>query len=685
MSEANKHGFNDDICSIRGIGAKKKEQLAAAGIETIGDLLSYYPVKYKDRRTVLRAMDAGTDKDSLVCGRLIKVQLRPLSGGRSITECTLRDDSCVFYAIFFNMPYLRKTLDTGSDYVLFGRMRIRNGARVWTNPEFGKTGGERDIRRILPVYRHSAGLTDINLRKWITEALHTTDLESDWIGSGILEERRLCGQEYAYRNIHFPESEQHYKKAKYRLIYEKLLMYQLAVRINGAGLEDDLTDSSVPDIPMDIFYDRLPFELTEGQTKCIDEIMTDLGNRRPMNRLVQGDVGCGKTVVAEAAMYRCAKAGLQSAMMAPTEILARQHYESISRDLSEFGIKCGLLVSGMKPAERRRIIDDTASGNIEVLIGTHALIQKDVLFSDLALVITDEQHRFGVAQRKTFVKKGRGVNVCVMSATPIPRTLAATVFGDMDFSIIRSMPKDRKKIITRALNASTRERAYVDMGRELEKGNRAYVIAPSIDSEDDDLYSVRKLFEEIGENYPDYSAALLHGRLSNEEKASIMDAFKEGRIQILVSTIVIEVGIDVPEATVIIIENSERFGLAQMHQLRGRVGRSSRQSYCYVINYSNTETAAARAKAMAEISDGFEISEADYELRGPGDIMGTMQSGNVSSDILMLSGYTDILENAIYDADTIIEDYRCGDCSTDVMYAYERVTHMGATDNSRVI
>ena len=690
MSDRQLHVFNDDICSIKGIGAKKKEQLSAAGIETIGDLLSYYPVKYKDRRSVVRAMDAPDDKDSLTSGRLIKAQLRPLSGGRSITECTLRDESCVFFAVFFNMPYLRKTLDIGSEYVIFGRMRIRNGARVWTNPEFSRTGGERDVRGILPVYRHSAGLTDINLRKWIREALDTTDLDADWLGRDIVEERRLCGQGFAYRNIHFPESEKHYKAARYRLIYEKLLMYQLAVRMNNAGLDDEMSDSSVPEADMESFFADLPFELTEGQSKCIGEIMADLGSRRSMNRLVQGDVGCGKTVVAEAAMYRCAAAGLQSAMMAPTEILARQHYESISRDLSRYGIRCGLLVSGMKPAERRAVTDGAANGDIDVLIGTHALIQKDVIFKDLALVITDEQHRFGVAQRKSFVNKGRGVNVCVMSATPIPRTLAATVFGDMDFSIIRSMPKDRKKIITRALGPKTRERAYIDMGRELEKGGRAYVIAPSIDSEDDDLYSVQKLFEEIKGRYPGHTAALLHGRLSSEEKSSIMDAFKRGDVQILVSTIVIEVGIDVPEATVIIIENSERFGLAQMHQLRGRVGRSSRQSYCYVINYSNSETAAARAKAMAEISDGFEISEADYELRGPGDVMGTMQSGTASADILLLSRYTDILENAITDADRIMEEYCSGKgsggkCLTDVRYAYERVMHGETTDNSNII
>lgn len=680
-----KYALSDDISSIRGIGSKRKEQLSAAGIETIGDLLSYYPVKYKDRRHLVRAMDAGTDKDSLTCGRLIKVQLRPLSGGRSITECTLRDDSCIFYAVFFNMPYLRKNLATGEDYVLFGRMRLRNGARVWTNPEFSMAGGDRDIRGIFPVYRHSAGITDINFRKWITEALANTDLETDWIGNDIVEKRKLCGQGFALTNIHFPESEKHYKAARYRLIYEKLLMYQLAVRMNATRSEDIDADSSVPWQDMNEFYDGLPFELTDGQSKCIDEIMNDLGNRRPMNRLVQGDVGCGKTAVAEAAIFRCAKSGMQSAMMAPTGILAKQHFETISRDLAGYGIKCDLLVSGMKAAERRRVIDNVASGKTDVLIGTHALIQNDVSFNDLALVITDEQHRFGVAQRKSLMKKGRGVNVCVMSATPIPRTLAATVFGDMDFSIIRSMPKDRKKIITRALDQNTRERAYIDMKRELEKGNRAYVIAPSIDNEDDEMLSVQKLYEEIKEKFAGYRAALLHGRLTGEEKSSIMNDFKEGRIQILVSTIVIEVGIDVPEATVMIIENSERFGLAQMHQLRGRVGRSSRQSYCYVINYSRSENAVARAKAMAEISDGFEISEADYEMRGPGDVMGTMQSGTAASDVLMLSRYTDILEAAIEDAEIIMKDRVKGTNLTDTEYAYNMMVRSGASDNSNII
>ena len=686
MSDIQRHyETGDDISSLRGIGAKKKEQLEAAGITTIGDLLDYYPVRYKDRRRLVRAADAGLDRDSLVGGRLIKVTLRPLSGRRSMVECTLRDESCIFHAVFFNMPYLKRSLTAGADYVLFGRMRIRNGSRVWTNPEMSRAGGERDIRGIIPVYRHSAGLTDINLRKWIGDALAYTDLESDWIASDIRDRRKLCGRKYAYSNIHFPASEQHYKQARYRLIYEKLLMYQLAVRMSRSVLEDDSYDSSVPEVPMSSFYEALPFELTRGQEDCIADMMRDLGSVRPMNRLVQGDVGCGKTVVAEAAIYRCAKAGFQSAMMAPTEILARQHYARLREDLSKHGISCGLLVSGMKASERRGIIEGAASGRLDVLIGTHALIQKDVIFSELALVITDEQHRFGVAQRKSLVKKGRSVNVCVMSATPIPRTLAATVFGDMDFSIIRSMPGGRKKIITRALDQSSRDRAYEGVRRELEAGNRAYIIAPSIDSDEDELQSVEKLFSEIQARYRGYRAALLHGRLSSSEKAEIMQGFAEGSVQILVSTIVIEVGIDVPEATVIVIENSERFGLAQLHQLRGRVGRSDRQSYCYIINYGSSESALARAKAMSEISDGFEISEADYELRGPGDVMGTMQSGNAAHDVMQLSRYTSILEAAIEDADYVMEQIRAGGSLTDAEYAYERIMHESSSDNSNII
>ena len=679
MSE--KLSIRDDITNIKGIGNRKKQTLEAMGITTVGGLLSYYPVRYKDRRNLIPADHAGEDRDTLVCGELVRVQIRPLSGHRSLVECSFRDESSLFSAAFFNMPYLRKTLRIGMKYVLFGRMKMRNGMRVWTNPEMSPAGSDRDLRGIIPVYRTVPGIGSANLTKWIRTALDETDLSGDWICRRITEERRLCGREFAYRNIHFPESEQHYKAARYRLVYEQLLTYQLAIRMSRQRIETDSGDAAVPDTDIQPFINGLPFALTEGQKQCISDIEKDLISPRPMNRLVQGDVGCGKTVVAEAAIFKCAKAGHQSAMMAPTEILARQHYDRLRADLEPYGIRVVMLISGMKAAERRQVLADIAEGKADVVTGTHAIIQKDVEFADLSLVITDEQHRFGVNQRKTLARKGRGVNVLVMSATPIPRTLAATVFGDMDFSIIRSRPEGRKEIITRALDKSSRERAYRAVRDELEAGNLAYIIAPSIDSEDEDISSVTQLYSEIQGRFPGQKAALLHGRLSKEEKESIMGDFASHRVTILVSTVVVEVGIDVADATIIVIENSERFGLAQMHQLRGRVGRSDRQSYCYLINHSRSETAAARAKAMAEMSDGFDISEADYRMRGPGDIMGTMQSGNYRRDIIALCRYTDILEAAIKDADSIM----CSPQDTDLSYVEDYMSMSAETDNSNVL
>lgn len=673
--------LKDDVSEIKGIGGRKKETLGAAGISTIDDLLAYYPVRYKDRRSLVPAARAQEDRDSLVCGELVRMNVRTYGGRRPMVECVLRDESTVFSAVFFNMPYLRKTLKTGTQYVLFGRMRMRNGMRVWTNPEMSPLGSDRDARGIIPVYRNVPGITGTNFTKWIRTALENADVDEDWLGSRTIADRRLCGRGFALRNIHFPESEQHYKTARYRLVYEQLLMYQLAIRLSRQKIESASEDASVRPEPIDKFIESLPFTLTDGQLSCIREIEGDLISPRPMNRLVQGDVGCGKTVVAEAAMYKCVLSGHQAAMMAPTEILARQHFERLSKDFAPFGIKVCLLISGMKAAERRETLAGIASGETDIIVGTHAVIQKDVEFSDLALVITDEQHRFGVNQRKTLVRKGRGVNVLVMSATPIPRTMAATVFGDMDFSIIRSRPEGRREIITRVFDKTSRERAYRLVKDELDSGNLAYVIAPSIDSEDDDLSSVMQLFEEIRQRYPQHRAELLHGRLGKEEKESIMEDFRSHKIHILVATVVIEVGIDVPDATVIVIENSERFGLAQLHQLRGRVGRSEKQSYCCLINYSRSETAVARARAMAEISDGFEISEADYRLRGPGDVMGTMQSGNYSRDIIALCRYTDILEAAIQDADRIMQEPD----GTDLGHVEEYMLAGAESDNSDIL
>ncbi len=669
--------LEDSLSKLKGIGAKKEAQLESMGLSTVGACVNYLPYRYMDKRTVVPAVNAKEGQDSLVIGELVRIRTKYTANNRAMVECTMRDSSCIFTAVFFNMPFIKNVLKIGSSYVLFGKVAMRNGARVWTNPEFCIPGGERDRRGIIPVYKTSPGITSTNITNWIKEALERADLSCEWIDSRIVDHRRICSPKYAYNNIHFPADTHSYQVAKYRLIYEELLRYQLAIRLARQVRESSQEDSSIPPTDISVFTDSLPFELTEGQQKCIFDIAKDLEMSRPMNRLVQGDVGCGKTVVAEAAMWKCVKAGYQVAMMAPTEILARQHYETVSRDFDKWGFKTVLLVSGMSAKDRRAAIEGIGDGSIDVVIGTHAIIQKDVEFSNLALVITDEQHRFGVNQRKLFARKGRGVNVCVMSATPIPRTLAATVFGDMDFSIIRSMPSNRKPIITRAFDKESRERAYAAARGELEAGNLVYVVAPSIDSEDEDMTSVNRLYEDVRQRFPRFNAALLHGRMTKEEKEAIMHDFASAKVQILVATVVIEVGVDIPNATMMIVENSERFGLAQLHQLRGRVGRSDKQSYCFLINYSKSEKACLSEKSMVEIIDGFEISEMVFRLRGPGDLAGTMQSGVFSNNILSLCAYTDILSIAIEDAERIM----ASPGGTDIEYILEFMAVRAEADN----
>ncbi|MBQ0040737.1 MAG: ATP-dependent DNA helicase RecG [Clostridiales bacterium] len=672
-------GYYDSVNSIKGIGEKKAERLKVLGVTTVADLLNHFPYKYKDKRSQVISTRATEDKDVLVVGALKRVSSRPIGGRRTLVECTFIDEGGTYSAVFFNRPYLKQQFKVGAEYTIYGRVKIRNGYRSWANPEVAELGSEQDKRGIVPVYRCTQGLTNNDFNKWIKIALDETEFDSDWIDYRILEADNICDREFAYSNIHFPASESHYKTARFRIVYEQLLIYQLAIRLNRKDIDDSAVDSSIEDVDIKPFIDKLPFKLTDGQMSCISELEHDLIQSKTMNRLVQGDVGCGKTVVAETAIYKCVKSGLQAAMMAPTEILARQHFERLERDFEPYGIRCRLLVSGMKAADRRTVLEEIENGDCDVIIGTHAIIQDDVKYRSLGLVITDEQHRFGVNQRKALVQKGRGVNVCVMSATPIPRTLAATVFGDMDFSIIRNKPANRLEIITKVVDANSRERAYIAVKDEIDKGHQAYIIAPSIDSEDDDMSSVEQLYEELRAKFKGYKVGLIHGRLDKADKEAIMNDFAAGKIDMLVATVVIEVGIDVPNATIIVLENSERYGLAQMHQLRGRVGRSGHQSYCYLVNYSRSETAVDRANAMVRISDGFEISEEDYRLRGPGDIMGTMQSGNYQSAILSLCRYSEILDMAIKDAERILEEPE----GTDLEFARNYIASI--TDNSRIL
>lgn len=622
--------MTDEVSKIKGIGTKKQEKLANLGIRTVEDLLNHVPVKYRDRREVLPSnrLSETKDREQLAEGVLIRKSVRPYGNGRTLLSGIFADDSGEFRAVFFNMPFLSKNLTCGERYVLFGKIKFQKNIPIFQVPEICKPGSPKDVRGIIPVYRSTAGISSADFGKWVRYTLSNVEFPAEWLPKEAVEERKICTEEFKYRNLHFPESGVAYRVARTRYVYEILFLHQTIRRWNQYQLAESAGDSSVPEVDLRPFLSRLDFVLTEGQIHAVQDISADLSNSRPMNRLVQGDVGCGKTVVAEAAMYQVACSGGQCVFMAPTEILARQHFEKVSETFEKMGVHCVLLISALSAAEKRNVLSEIKSGSALVVIGTHAIIQDNVIFRNLQLVITDEQHRFGVNQRRILREKTNIPNVLVMSATPIPRTLQATVYGDMDFSMIRTKPNARKKIITRAISKRQRQMAYAEIQKEVEKGNRAYIVVPSIEEGEGSVASVEKVFEDAQKILKGSRIAAIHGRMKPEEKESIMTNFAEGRLDVLVATVVIEVGIDVPEATIMVIENADRFGLAQLHQLRGRVGRSNRQSYCWLVNYSQSETALERLRIMQETDDGFIISEEDYRLRGPGDIHGTMQHGN---------------------------------------------------------
>ena len=671
--------LQDDVTAVKGIGAKKRERLAAMGIQTVADLLEHLPFRYRDRRNVIPSFRLEENRDQLAIGRLLRKRIHPLSGRRTMLVCAFTDEAGSFEAVFFNMPFLAKSLTIGKEYAVFGKCRRQLGRVSFNSPEICERGSTRDVRGILPVYRCTAGITTLDFNKWVRQILNDVEWGDEWLPQEVIRDRKLCGESFAFRNLHFPENEQSYKIARYRYLYDQLFIYMLAIRWNRENIRNSAQDASLPAQDLSPFFSILPFELTEGQKEAVEDINRDLTSARPMNRLIQGDVGCGKTVVAEAAIYRVARSGRQAVLMAPTEILARQHYKRISEDMNRLGIACALTINAMKTSDKRENLSRIASGEAKVVIGTHAVLSDNVIFRDLALVVTDEQHRFGVNQRRILVEKASAMNVLVMSATPIPRTLAATVFGDMDFSIIRHRPAERKSIITRAADRNSRGKAYADVLREVRKGNRAYVVAPAIEDgeEQNAVVSVEKLYDELRKKFRGFQVRALHGRMSADEKEGIMLRFASGEIDILISTVVVEVGIDVPEATIIVIENCDRFGLAQLHQLRGRVGRSERQSYCWLINYGRSEVAAERVRIMTETDDGFEISEEDYRLRGPGDVMGTMQHGAAGSE-MELFRHTAILEQAKEDAET-------HDVSVDEPEVRRRIEKISREDNSDIL
>ena len=650
--------LNDSIQVLKGVGAKRKEILEKMNIRTVKDLIYTFPRKYEDRRTVSYIMNAPFNEDVLLEVIVVSKKLQGSPYNKKAPLKVLVEDSTGnLELVFFNAKYLAGYFFPGQQLTLFGKITLNNGRRQMVHPEFHRNGDKDDIRGLFPVYPLTEGLTQGQMRnlQLLAEPYH--GLIREWLPPEIVDDNNLCPPSYAVTNIHFPSEERRVLEGRYRLVFEELLILQTGLFYIKKGIKSFQKGIKLDkNVGVDEFLNNMRFELTEGQKRAYKEIEADLEDSRPMNRLVQGDVGSGKTVVAELAMYKTVKCGFQAVMMAPTELLARQHIETLKKDFEPLGVRCELLSGSMKVKERRELLEDLKEGKIQILVGTHAIIQPDVEFADLGLVVTDEQHRFGVEQRNLLTRKGKDPNVLVMTATPIPRTLAVILFGDLDISIIDTLPKGRKPIKTFLRYEESRNKIYDFVRDKVKEGSQAYVVAPLIEESDAiKVRSAEEIYDELVPRYPGLRIGLVHGAMKPKEKDEIMLSFKNGDIDVLVSTVVIEVGIDVPNATIMVIENCERFGLAQLHQLRGRVGRGEKQSYCILISGSKGEIAEKRNNIMVSSSDSFVIAEEDLKLRGPGEIFGTRQHGIPELGIADLVKNVDILNKVRGIAEDIID------------------------------
>ena len=653
-----------EISELKGIGPKKSKAFRDAGIKTVGDLMEFFPRRYEDRRQVTPIKDVKYGQDCLVEAKVI-AKRSPRGYYRKNAPLTLliSDGTGSLEVLFFNGRFLAGLFDDKTEYAFFGRVSENHAMRQMIHPQFAKKGSSEDVRGIVPIYPQLPGISQREIRRLQSEILPLYSELEEWIPEKVVKDQRLASPEYAMRNTHFPEDGHKMLAGKYRLVFGELFTMETGLMYLRSGDRTNAGGVSFSCAAGDRFAEGLPFDLTGGQRKAWEEIKADLESGRRMNRLLQGDVGSGKTVLAEMAMISAAACGLQSVMMAPTELLASQHAETFTKDLSGLKrldgapIRAELLKSSLTAAEKRKIVEGLSSGEIDILISTHAVLEEKVRFRDLGLVITDEQHRFGVRQRRILSEKGERVNILVMTATPIPRTLAVILYGDLDVSQIRELPSGRIPIKTTLARGEEREKVYDFVEGQLDKGRQAYVVAPLIeDSDKIDASSAERVFKEITKRFPDRRVELAHGAMRPQEKDAAMKRFASGETDILVSTVIIEVGINVPNASVMVIENAERFGLAQLHQLRGRVGRGSSESYCFLIVDQESDVALKRAEIMCRTTDGFEIAEEDLAIRGPGELFGTRQHGLPQLMISDLSRHRDILEKAAAAAKEILGD-----------------------------
>ena len=642
---------------LKGVGPKTAERFEKLGILTLSDLLCHYPRRYLDFSKPYSIAEAPADTECVVKAEVFaKPGGRILPGGRRMERITAGDDVSSLEITWFNNPYAAQKLELGQEYYFQGIVTGGMLRRQMVNPQV-RTDAQVKSSPFEAVYPQTEGLTSSAIAKCVRQLLPHAELLPDPLPPEMLKKYRLLSKADAVRAIHCPATEEEAFAARRRLIYEELLVLQLGIgRMKNHGAAS--TGAPMKKADASPFWESLPFSPTGAQRRAVEEILTDMSGETSMNRLLQGDVGSGKTLVAATAIWACIRAGYQAALLAPTEILASQHAENLNRLLSPFGMRVALLTGGMKAAARRTTLAAIRDDEADLIVGTHAILSEGVEFARLGLAVVDEQHRFGVRQRGLLAEKAANPHLLVMSATPIPRTLGLLMYGDLDISILDELPPGRKPVKTRCITGKKRADLYGFLDREIDSGRQAYIVCPAIeDAGGSGLNAVKSYYEDIAKAYlPDRRVGLMHGKLKPKEKAEVMDDFKSGRLDALVSTTVIEVGVDVPNATVMVIENAERYGLSALHQLRGRVGRGAAESWCFLVSDNASESVQKRLKFLCSTSDGFAVAQYDLETRGPGDFFGSRQHGLPTLQIADLMNDTRTLHAAQSEAVALLAE-----------------------------
>ena len=642
---------------LKGVGPKTAERFEKLGILTLSDLLCHYPRRYLDFSKPYSIAEAPADTECVVKAEVFaKPGGRILPGGRRMERITAGDDVSSLEITWFNNPYAAQKLELGQEYYFQGIVTGGMLRRQMVNPQV-RTDAQVKSSPFEAVYPQTEGLTSSAIAKCVRQLLPHAELLPDPLPPEMLKKYRLLSKADAVRAIHCPATEEEAFAARRRLIYEELLVLQLGIgRMKNHGAAS--TGAPMKKADASPFWESLSFSPTGAQRRAVEEILTDMSGETSMNRLLQGDVGSGKTLVAAAAIWACIRAGYQAALLAPTEILASQHAENLNRLLSPFGMRAALLTGGMKAAARRTTLAAIRDDEADLIVGTHAILSEGVEFARLGLAVVDEQHRFGVRQRGLLAEKAANPHLLVMSATPIPRTLGLLMYGDLDISILDELPPGRKPVKTRCITGKKRADLYGFLDREIDSGRQVYIVCPAIeDAGGSGLNAVKSYYEDIAKAYlPDRRVGLMHGKLKPKEKAEVMDDFKSGRLDALVSTTVIEVGVDVPNATVMVIENAERYGLSALHQLRGRVGRGAAESWCFLVSDNASESVQKRLKFLCSTSDGFAVAQYDLETRGPGDFFGSRQHGLPTLQIADLMNDTRTLHAAQSEAVALLAE-----------------------------